>query len=59
VGIIFSLETVFAGIVAFVLANEVLSLQSYMGAALMITSVFIMETDFTKFKIFNKNESSQ
>ena len=57
VGIIFSLETVFAGIVAFVLANEVLSLQSYMGAALMIASVFIMEIDFTKFKIFNKNKN--
>ena len=55
VGIIFSLETVFAGIVAFVLADEVLSLRSYMGAALMIASIFIMETDFTKFKIFNKN----
>ncbi|HKM01600.1 MAG TPA: DMT family transporter [Sedimentibacter sp.] len=54
VGIIFSLETVFAGIVAFVLANEVLSFQSYFGAALMIASVFIMEIDFTKFKIFNK-----
>ena len=54
VGIIFSLETVFAGIVAFVLANEVLTFQSYLGAALMIASVFIMEIDFTKFKIFNK-----
>ena len=54
VGIIFSLETVFAGIVAFVLANEVLSFQSYIGAALMILSIFIMEIDFSKFKIFNK-----
>jgi drug/metabolite transporter (DMT)-like permease len=54
VGIIFSLETVFAGVVAFVLANEVLSLQSYLGAALMIFSIFIMEIDFSKFKIFNK-----
>lgn len=57
VGIIFSLETVFAGIVAFVLANEVLSFQSYMGALLMIISIFIMEIDFTKFKVFNKNDS--
>ncbi|HHZ02274.1 MAG TPA: DMT family transporter [Tissierellia bacterium] len=45
VGIIFSLETVFAGIVAYVLAKEVLSPQSYFGAALMITSIFIMEID--------------
>jgi len=57
VGIIFSLETVFAGIVAFAIANEVLSIQSYMGAALMISSVFIMEIDFTKYKIFKKNKT--
>ena len=55
VGVIFSLETVFAGLVAFVLANEVLSLQAYIGAILMIASVFIMEIDFSNFKIFNKN----
>lgn len=58
VGIIFSLETVFAGIVAFALANEVLSPQSYLGAALMVASIFIMEIDFTKFKIFKKHESN-
>lgn len=58
VGIIFSLETVFAGLVAFVLANEVLSFQSYIGAALMVASIFIMEIDFSKLKIFNKNENS-
>ena len=49
VGIIFSMETVFAGIVAFVLAKEVLSLQSYIGAALMVASIFIMEIDFSRF----------
>ncbi len=57
VGIIFSLETVFSGIVAFVLANEVLTFQSYIGAVLMILSIFIMEIDFSKFKIFNKNHA--
>lgn len=46
VGIIFSLETVFAGIVAFVFAKEVLTLKSYLGAALMIASIFIMEVNF-------------
>ena len=55
VGIIFSLETVFAGIVAFALADEVLSAQAYIGALLMVASIFIMEIDFTKIKIFNKN----
>jgi len=54
VGIIFSMETVFAGIVAFALANEVLSIQSYIGAALMVASIFIMEIDFSKIKIFEK-----
>ena len=48
VGIIFSLETVFAGIVAYVLAKEVLSPQSYFGAALMIASIFIMEMEAIK-----------
>ncbi len=48
VGIIFSLETVFAGIIAYVLAKEVLSPQSYLGAALMIASIFIMEMEAIK-----------
>lgn len=45
VGVIFSLETVFAGIVAFLFAHEVLTLKSYIGAGLMILSLFIMEID--------------
>lgn len=56
VGIIFSLETVFAGIVAYFLADEVLSFQSYIGAALLVACIFIMEIDFSKFKIFNKSD---
>lgn len=48
VGVIFSLETVFAGIVAFVFAKEVLTLKSYFGATLMISSIFIMEINFKK-----------
>lgn len=50
VGVIFSLETVFAGFVAFVFAGEVLSTKSYIGALLMITSIFIMEIDFKAIK---------
>lgn len=50
VGIIFSLETVFAGFVAFAFAGEVLTVKSYIGAALMVTSIFIMEIDFKKLK---------
>lgn len=44
--VIFSLETVFAGIVAYIFAHEVLTFKSYIGAALMITSIFVMEIDF-------------
>lgn len=44
--VIFSLETVFAGIVAYVFAKEVLTLKSYIGAILMIASIFVMEIDF-------------
>ena len=51
VGIIFSLETLFSGIVAFIFANEVLTVKSYIGAFLMISSIFIMEIDFSK--LFN------
>ena len=48
VGVIFALEPVFSGIVAFALAGEVLSAKAYFGAVLMISSIFIMEIDFSK-----------
>ena len=48
VGVIFSLETVFAGVVAFVFAKEVLTFKAYVGAILMISSIFVMEIDFEK-----------
>lgn len=48
VGVIFSLEPVFAGIVAYFLAGEVLSVKAYVGAALLVSSLFIMELDFKK-----------
>jgi drug/metabolite transporter (DMT)-like permease len=48
VGVIFSLEPVFAGIVAFFLAGEVLSPRAYVGAALLISGLFIMELDIRK-----------
>lgn len=46
VGVIFSLETLFAGAVAFIFAKEVLTFKAYLGAALMITSILIMEINF-------------
>ncbi len=48
VGVIFSLEPVFAGIVAFFLAGEVLTTRAYIGAALLISGLFIMELDINK-----------
>lgn len=42
-GIIFSLEQVFSGAVAFLFAGEVLRPRAYFGALLMVASVFIME----------------
>lgn len=50
VGVIFSLETLFAGTVAFIFAGEVLTAKSYIGAMLMIASIFIMEIDFNEIK---------
>lgn len=49
-GVIFALEPVFAGIVAAVFAHEILSLKSYIGALLMVASIFIMEIDFDAIK---------
>lgn len=43
VGVIFSLEPVFASIVAFFLAGEVLLPRAYLGAFLMLMSVVLME----------------
>jgi len=50
VGVIFSLETVFAGFVAFIFAKEVLTAKSYIGAVIMISSIFIMEINFNEIK---------
>lgn len=54
VGVIFTLEPVFAGIVAFFLAGEVLLPRAYVGAAILISSLFVMEIDFKKVKYFFK-----
>ena len=48
VGVIFSLEPVFAGFVAFFLAGEILSGKAYFGAVLLVCSIFVMELDIPK-----------
>ena len=45
VGIIFALEPVFAGIVAFIFAGERLLARAYVGACIMLASILIMEVD--------------
>ena len=48
VGLIFTLEPVFAAIVAYFLAHEVFGPRSYAGMALMLSSLVIMELDLPK-----------
>ena len=46
VGVIFTLEPVFSGIVAFVFAGEKLLPRGYAGAALMLLSLLVIEVDW-------------
>lgn len=50
VGIIFSLEPVFAGIIAFLFAGEVLTQKQVFGEVLILIALFFMEVDFGKMK---------
>lgn len=50
VGVIFSLEPVFAAIVAIIFAHELLIPRAYFGAFLMFASIIIMELDFKAIK---------
>ena len=52
VGLIFTLEPVFAAIVAYFMAGEVLAIQGYIGAIVMIGALFVMELDFNKIKSY-------
>ena len=45
-GVIFTLEPVFAAIVAFLFAHEVLTFKSYTGAVIMVAALFVTEIDF-------------
>lgn len=48
VGLIFTLEPVFAAVVAYYLADEVLNPRSYVGMALMLLSLVVMEVEWPK-----------
>ena len=56
VGVIFTLEPVFAAVVAYFFAGEILSFKASLGAALMLASIFIMEIDFKTLKKKKKAE---
>ena len=56
VGVIFTLEPVFAAVVAYFFAGEILSFKAYLGAALMLASIFIMEIEFKTLKKKKKAE---
>lgn len=55
VGVIFSLEPVFAGVLAY-FYGERLGMKGYFGALLMLLGVFVMEVDISKFRVFKKQE---
>lgn len=50
VALIFTLEPVFAAIVAFFLAQERLSLRAYLGAGLMLASILLVELDWDRLR---------
>ena len=58
VGVIFTLEPVFSGIVAFVFAGEILLPRAYFGAVLLIVGLLVMEIDVKAlFKKKDKDEN--
>jgi len=52
-GIIFAMEPVFAAFFSFLILGEILQVRGYIGAALMVASIIIMETDYVD-KLFAK-----
>lgn len=55
VGIIFTLEPVFAAVVAYFIAGEVLTAKSYLGAVIMVAALLVTEIDFKG--ILNRKKS--
>lgn len=55
-GLIFTLEPIFNGLIAYIFANEVLTPKQYLGVFLILTGTLISQIDLSKFKIkFGKN----
>jgi len=49
-GIIFCLEPAFAAIFAFILLNEILTFNGYLGALMLFVSILLVEIDIKKVK---------
>ncbi|HHX14396.1 MAG TPA: DMT family transporter [Clostridiales bacterium] len=47
-GVIFTMEPVFAGVIAYLVAGEVLRGRAYVGAVILLASLFVLEIDFKK-----------
>lgn len=56
VGLIFTLEPVFASIIAYIFAGEVLRGRSYMGMLLMMFSLVLMEVELPFIKSFSRKK---
>ena len=56
-GLIFTLEPVFSAVFAFFLLGERLGLKGYLGAALMLISLIVMEIDLPFFEKAEKKEN--
>ncbi|HZK87967.1 MAG TPA: DMT family transporter [Anaerovoracaceae bacterium] len=56
VGVIFTLEPVIAGIAAFAFAGEILLPRAYLGAVILVLSLFIMETNINRKLIYIKEK---
>ena len=52
VGVIFSLEPVLSGITAYALAGEVLLFRGYLGGAILLAGIFLMEIEWKKTRFF-------
>lgn len=57
VGLIFTLEPLFAAIINFIMLGELLSTRGFIGAALMMLSLFIMEGDWRFLRRRKKEET--
>lgn len=57
VGLIFTLEPLFAAIINFIMLGELLSTRGFIGAALMMLSLFIMEGDWRFLRRAKKEET--